>query len=171
MTPPDLLRFSGSWPDYEEKLYRVFLRDFTRGKLHFRGKRVAYRKEPQTNGRYTTFWHIITQGPVQEEREPNLSRCERLPWVRWIIENADQCSDIDVWQNKRWNVRRFVFNTLLWYSEEYLVVLKSCEDYWFLTTAYCTSEDWRVRKLRRERDSFLSANLEEQKPDQDGSGM
>lgn len=57
---------------------------------------------------------------------------------------------IEEWQNSRKNT----INTLLWYREEYLVVLAQRQGYWLLKTAYCTSQTRRVSQLRRERDNF-----------------
>ncbi len=54
-------------------------------------------------------------------------------------------------------------NTLLWYREEYLVVLaqrrnmEQGRDYWLLKTAYCTEKSGRIRQLQRERDAFHRA--------------
>ena len=54
-------------------------------------------------------------------------------------------------------------STLLWYREEYLVVLSQRRSeeqnraYWLLKTAYCTDKSGRVTQLQRERDAFLRA--------------
>jgi hypothetical protein len=53
------------------------------------------------------------------------------------------------------NSRGTEVNTLLWYREEYLVVLGQRRDYWLLKTAYCTESTRRIRQLKHERDSIL----------------
>ncbi len=156
MTPPDLLLFNdfgGKWEAYEHALHRIFLDEIARAGLEFRGLRVGCRRIPETAGRWASFWHLIQEGYVEEERTPDLRRCERLRWVRWVIENAKTNPDIDEWQNRR----NYEINTLLWYREEYLVVLTQRQDYWLLKTAYCTDKTRRIDQLRRERDNFQEA--------------
>lgn len=153
MTPPELLLFDtyrGNWRAYETELHRFFVDDIVRGGLEFRGMRVNCRRRPETAGRWSSFWHLVQEGRSEEEREPDLRRCERLRWVRWIIQNASFHPEIEEWQNMRKGGR----NTLLWYREEYLVVLARRRDYWLLRTAYCTDQANRVRQLRQERDRF-----------------
>ena len=62
---------------------------------------------------------------------------------------------MDEWQNRRGTE----VNTLLWFREEYLVVLARRQDYWLLKTAYCTEKSGRVRQLQRERDDFRRATV------------
>lgn len=156
MTPPELLlfeSFGGNWRAYEDALHRIFMDEIVRGALQFRNQRVSCRRNPENAGRWSSFWHLVQEGRVEEEREPDLRRCERLRWVRWIIGNAAANPDIEEWQN----VRRGETNTLLWYREEYLVVLAHRNGYWLLRTAYCTDRPHRVTQLRRERDRFQRA--------------
>jgi len=151
-TPPDLLPFSGEWPAYEEGLHQIFLAEIVQGGIQFRGQRVGCRRHPEAaNGRWASFWHLVQEGRVEDDRTPDLRRCERLRWVRWVIENATTHPDIDEWQNSRGTE----VNTLLWYREEYLVVLGQRQGYWLLRTAYCTDRSGRVRQLRKERDAYL----------------
>ncbi len=117
MTPPDLLLFDdfgGDWRGYENELHRIFIDEIARAGLRFRGRRVSCPHKPETAGRWALFWHLIQEGKVEDERTPDLRRCERLRWVRWVIENALTHSAIDEWQNNRKNE----INTLLWYREE-----------------------------------------------------
>ena len=157
MRPPELILFStygGDWEVYEQELHNIFINEIAQTDLQFRGQRVGYRRTPKFRGRSKAFWHLIQEGRVEDERTPDLRRCERLRWVPWVIENAaSQHDEIEQWRNRRRNVA----NTLLWYREEYLVVLAKRSDYWLLITAYCTSQRRRVEQLRRERDSYYHA--------------
>lgn len=159
MKPPELLpldAFGGSWSDYETALYRIFLNEIARGSLQFRGMPVRCRRIPETRGRWAAFWHLVQEGRVEEERIPDLRRCERIGWVRWIIENDGAHPGIEAWENSRGTE----VNALLWYREEYLVVMAQRRDYWLLKTAYCTDRSGRKRQLRRERDAFRQAARE-----------
>ena len=86
MTPPRLLLFDvfgGNWRAYETELHRIFMDEIVRGGLQFRGQRVSCRRNPETVGRWSSFWHLVQEGRVEDERTPDLRRCERLRWVRW----------------------------------------------------------------------------------------
>jgi hypothetical protein len=156
MNPPDLVPFNafrGDWAAYETELNRIFIAEIARGGLAFRGVRVNCRRVPEAAGRWASFWHLVQEGRVEDDRTPDLRRCERIRWVRWVIENAAAHAEIDEWQNMRGTEA----NTLLWYREEYLVVLAQRRGYWLLRTAYCTDKSGRIRQLRKERDAFGSA--------------
>jgi len=156
MTPPDLLlfdAFGGDWTAYENELHRIFMEEIARGGVQFRGARVGCRRHPEADGKWASFWHLVQEGRVEDDRLPDLRRCERIRWVRWVIENAATHPEIDEWQN----MRGTEVNTLLWYREEYLVVLGQRQGYWLLRTAYCTDKSGRIRQLRKERDAFRQA--------------
>jgi hypothetical protein len=156
MTPPDLVPFNafgGDWTAYETELHRLFISEIARGQIQFRGVPVNCRRLPETAGRWASFWHLVQEGRVEDDRTPDLRRCERIRWVRWMIENAPIHAEIDEWQNTRGTE----VNTLLWYREEYLVVMAQRKGFWLLKTAYCTEKRGRVMQLRRERDAFRNA--------------
>lgn len=154
MTPPELLPFGGEWATYEAELHRIFVEEIAGGGLQFNGQRVGCRRHPEAAGRWASFWHLVQEGRVEDDRTPDLRRCERIRWVRWVIENAATHAEIDEWQNTRGTE----VNTLLWFREEYLVVLAQRQGYWLLRTAYCTEKSGRIRQLRKERDTFHRAN-------------
>ena len=152
MNPPDLLPFNdfgGDWEAYEAALFGIFLAEIAQAGLRFRGLNVGCRRHPEALGRWSSFWHLVQEGRVEEDREPDLRRCERLRWIRWVIENATAHPEIDEWQN----TRKTEVSTLLWYREEYLVVLSQRrnqargESYWLLKTAYCTEKSGRIRQV------------------------
>ena len=119
-----LLRFEdhgGDWRSYEEAIYAVFPRDFVASKPLFRGKPVYVERHPFSKGKERGFWHLVQEGPVEEERTPDLRRCERIGWIRTIVEHAGEPA-VKTWESRRKNKRR----TLLWLEEsEFLVVLEN----------------------------------------------
>lgn len=152
--PPELLPFNGDWRAFEGMLWTIFQRDVIRADLRYDNRSVNARRMPETNRRWASFWHLVSEGPVEDERTPDLDRCARLPWVRWVIENADTHPDIHVWRNRR----RGETNILMWYAERYLVVVSDRRDYLLLKTAYCTTRSRRIQTLRRERDEWHAQN-------------
>lgn len=150
MSVPALLPFGGDWEAYETQLYAIFLAEIAHGGLTFRGDRVSCRRLPETEGKWAAFWHLIQQGKVEDDRLPDLRRCERLRWVKYMIESWNTDNDIQWWENKRGAET----NILLWYREEYLVIIARRDGYWLLKSAYETNQSHRVRTLRTERDRF-----------------
>lgn len=152
MNPPDLLRFAdfgGDWAAYEAELNQVFMDEIVRAGLVFRGTAVHCRRHAEVAGRWASYWHLVQEGRVEDDRTPDLRRCERLRWVPWLIQNAVAHPEIDEWQNTRGTE----VNTLLWYREEYLVILGQRNGYWLLRSAYCTEKSGRIAQLRKERDA------------------
>ena len=158
-SPPDLLLledFNGDWGACVDELHCIFINEIARAGILFRNQEVSCLRRPETKGRWKSFWHLIQEGRVEEERTPDLRRCERLRWVPWVINNAGTHHEIDEWSNKRGRET----NTLLWYREEYLVVvshkvvISQNKDFWLLKTAYPTERTHTIEKLRRERDDF-----------------
>ncbi len=156
---PDLTTFNdseGKWADYVEVIYELFKNDFIDSQPQFDGKWVRCRKDPIYDGKFAGFWHSISDGKDEEERIPDFRRCERISWIRPIIENAISRDDTDVWKNQRGSNT----NVLIWYDEYLLVVLgertrrRDGFQYLQLITAYTTEKEHRKRKLRRERDEY-----------------
>ncbi|PYD81500.1 hypothetical protein CFR80_11245 [Komagataeibacter oboediens] len=154
MKPPELIRFCSDWSAYESELNRVFITEIAQGGLTFRGNSVSCRRLPETDNRWAAFWHLIQEGQIETERTPDLRRCERIRWIRWVIENAETNPEIDIWENQRGTAT----NTLLWFRTEYLVVLSHRNGYYLLKTAYCTEKRGRIAQLTKERDAFLASN-------------
>lgn len=153
MTAPDLMLFNdygGDWRLYEDALYDIFKRDILEHNLQFRGTTISARRLPEHERKWACFWHLISEGRVEDERIPDMRRCERLPLVRWVIENADASDNIDVWVQTRSREQ----NWMLWYDEYFLVVLAQRSNYNLLKTAFCTEPQHRVRKYRKERDKY-----------------
>lgn len=150
MTLPALMSFTGDWDSYEALLYNVFVNEIAHGNLLFRGEKVSCRRLPEDRGRWASFWHLIQEGPIEEDRLPDLRRCERIRWIKYVIENWNVDPAIDWWENQRSGGS----NVLLWLNETYLVILARRDGYWLLKSAYETAQAYRVKSLRSERDRF-----------------
>lgn len=72
------------------------------------------------DGKEKIFWHLThREDEATTDRLPDLRRCERIRWVRWLIEN---CRDDKVlfWDYKESNGQ---IHTYLWLKEEKFVVI------------------------------------------------
>lgn len=148
MNPPPLIElseFSGSWALYSEHLYQVFLKTLVNADLKFKGLRISYQFRPAYDGKHFGFWHLISQGDKEEDREPDFRRCERIGWISWMITNAYLCSNIRVVKQKR----RGMDSAILWeVNTNYMVVFHLRKDFWLLKTAYLAKSN-KVRELNR----------------------
>lgn len=150
-----LNEFDGDWSNYVNAIYERFEHDLLTNQPKYAGKWVRCRRDPIYDGKYAGFWHCVSEGNDETNRTPDLRRCERIGWVRAVIVNADSAREIYSWKNDRQGEIR----NLLWFREEYLVVLAERTrkhdgfQYFQLITAYQTPEESRKRKLRAERDS------------------
>jgi len=154
---PELIRlesFGGDWKFYLESIYQIFKRDFVYSQPFYNGERIRYKRYPNNQGKESTFWHLISDGKVEEDRIPDLRRCERIPWPKPIVVN-NGCPEIKIWENTRKSKTRILF----WLEEkEYLVVLERRKNYLLLWTAYLTDQPHTKRKLQKEYNSYINAN-------------
>ena len=150
---PELLLFEdygGCWQRYEDEVYSQFYGDFIESRPVFQEMPV-YVKRFLEKGKERGFWHLVQQGPVEEERIPDIRRCERIGWVRSIIEHADD-PIVKKWPKKIGSKKRCI----LWLEEvDYLVVLEKRKRAWILWTAYCVTQPHQKRKLQKEYEESL----------------
>jgi hypothetical protein len=143
--------YQGDFTKYLDAVYDHFKADFVDRKAVFEGMPISLKRHPQYQNKEFIFWHVTSEGAVEEERIPDMRRCERIRWIKPIIENANH-PDVKKWENKRNGNRRIC----LWVeNEDYLVVLDPRKDYILLWTAYMTNREHTRVKLRKEYQRFL----------------
>lgn len=146
--PPliELPDYDGDWQKYFDAIYESFVADFVKHVPCFDGLPVRLKRHPVQKGKEATFWHLISEGKTEEERTPDIRRCERIRWPKQVIENAkDQA--IKVWGNKRKGERRIC----LWLEDcDYLVVLAERNGFYLIWTAYLIKSVHQKRKLKAE---------------------
>ena len=156
---PDLVIFEdyeNDWENYVEALYLFYKTDFLDNtpvfnfSPHYNSLPVYRKKHPVVKNKDATFWHLIQEGRVEEDRLPDFDRCQRIRWSRPIIENPD-FSRIKVWENKRKGEKRIC----IWFEDvEYLVVLAKRNSYVLLWTAYPVTKHHRKKKLIKEFEEY-----------------
>ena len=152
---PGLVLFEdhgGNWSKYLSAIYAIFVADFKDNSPIFRGSRITLMKRKMLYGKDATFWHMTSEGEIEQERLPDFRRCERIRWPRPIIENSDAQS-VKVWENMRKRESRLC----LWLEDaEYLVILAKRKRHLFLMTAYPVTQPHRKRKLQKEYEESLN---------------
>ena len=150
---PPLILFSdhgGDWHCYLDALYAWFKQDFIDSKPAFRGKRLGLKRHPMTHGKEATFWHIISEGQDEENRIPDLRRCERIRWPKPVIENSED-SQIKWWIAAKRNESRIH----IWLeNEDYIVVLADRKGFLLPWTAFLVTREHTRRKLTKEYEAF-----------------
>ncbi|MEK7607378.1 MAG: oxidoreductase [Patescibacteria group bacterium] len=152
--PPNLIVFSGhteEWDAYQESLFQVFCKTIVEARLTFQGMPVNPRRFPEEKGKHFTFWHLISEGEKEEDRTPDLRRCERLDWVAWVIQNCESNPDISYWESRRKRSKNFV----IWYEKgEFAVVIARRSRYFVLLSAYHVMSGHRINAFIREREEY-----------------
>lgn len=148
---PPLLPFCGNWVTYIETVYQVYTDTILNSGLAINNIPVRPRYTPETQGKEFGFWHVTSEGELEEEREPDLRRCERIRWLKWTIENFSQYAEISHWEERKGSNRDIV----IWIeSEQYVVVLSERRDYWLLKTAYLATKSGKIRQLTKNRKKY-----------------
>ncbi len=150
--PPLVLleEYKGNWSAYLDALYSAFTHDFVQSHPRFRGRGCVPFQRPMSQGKEATFWHIISEGEEERDRQPDLRRCEHIGWVRAIIEHADTV-EVKTWEKK--HSKRGVAETrvYLWLEDQgYVVVLIDQQRVFRLLTAFPTTYDHTRRRLRKD---------------------
>ena len=152
MSLPEIYEFHGDWLSYVEELYNIYLDDIVNNSsLKFNNLPIRTRFKPMTDGKGYGFWHIISDGEEEDQREIDFRRCESLPWVSHCISQAIQPpAPIHWWKNKRGSNTHIVI-----LSEEtgFVVILAERVNYYLLKTAYFPRTR-RLENLKKERDKY-----------------
>lgn len=154
--PPLILfdAYNGDWKSYEADLYEYFKNDFILTSPFFNNRQVNIDRKTDEDEREVIFWHIISEGKVECARKPDFRRCERIRWIRKIIEHW-QALSIKVWRKRKKRQIRIY----LWIeSYEYLVALIDRKNYYLLLTAFPVVQEHSKRKLRKEFEEFKKTN-------------
>jgi len=165
---PDIISFSdynSDWKKYLGKLFEIFKKDFIDSKPQYDNKPVLFDNR-QINNYPACFWHLITENKIKDydrvsEENISLLRCERICWIRPVIENYTD-NIVSVWENKR----RRKTNTIFFLEDlDYIVILTNVKNRFYLLTAYYINHSHRKEQIIREREQYLKM----QKPPQNGT--
>ena len=81
--------YGGNYAAFIDAVYQIFFRDFIRHKAMFGSHRIHLRYHPAFQDRPYAFYHMTHKGDIENERLPDLRRCERIPWARPTIEQTE----------------------------------------------------------------------------------
>jgi len=148
--------FGNEWKPYIEAVYEMFRRDFIQSKPRFRGRKIALKRLPLIDGKECTFYHITHKGSDEQNRIPDLRRCERIGWARPVIEECDTW-ELKVWPQKHGSELRIC----IWLEREgepdYMVILADRKTHILLWTAFVIEYPHEKRKRQHEYDAYKKA--------------
>lgn len=150
--PPfvSLAECEGNAERYIDILYGYFYQDFISHRPTFLSHHVGLKRHPLDRGKEATFWHFISHGSIENDRNIDMRRCERIRWPRPMIEAVPN-EKIHCWYNYRNGEKRAVISL----PDFSYIVIMAVRDWGVLPwTAYLIEERHRRRKLERE---FLRA--------------
>ena len=147
-----------TYSEFIEQIYAIFLEYYLdSSQLFFLDRRVSYKKHPQINDRHHLFYHLTTSNyeftaAGEDNRLPNIERCERIKWPKAIIENylcieTCECQKLKVWRMKEKNEYRI---KILFEDFNYLVVLAERSDYYLIWTGFHIDKKHRVDKYKKQ---------------------
>jgi len=144
-----------NWDRYIEVVFGWFHKDFVASRPSFENRRVAHKKDPMQRGKEAAFWHLVSEGDVEELRTLDLRRCERIRWPRPMIEAVANGGRVKCWKNTRGKDQRAV---IALEDFSYVVVLADRGKYVLLWTAYCVEKNHRRRKLEKEFKAYAKSH-------------
>ncbi len=120
---------------------------------------MGLKRHPVIQGKEATFWHFISEGDIEEERQIDLRRCERIRWPRPAMEAyADrrpmEGDRIVWWKNERRNEERYLL-ALVDFS--YLMIVADRGDCVLPWTQYHVDRGHRREKYRKEYQAYWAA--------------
>lgn len=148
------------WQKYEDKLYSIFKNDFIVNDTLFKNKIVQIRKHPIVCDKEQTFFHITSKNfsfnDDPNDRLPDLRRCERIHWIKPMIEinSFSNCEKncLKIWPEE---VRGKIRTNILNEQDKFLVVLEEREDYVLLITAFYIEHEHTLRKKLKSYNRYL----------------
>lgn len=145
---------SGDVDAYVERLYENFKKDFIYSCPFLEGKPVEVKIHPFVSMKEEGFWHIINGKDVFDSSHLHYSRCERITWVKSIIEKHPD-PEIKKWERKK-NTQNRTYLLLDKYPYSQLVVLINHATKYQLLTSYPTygkEHDGLKREYEQYRES------------------
>lgn len=150
---PDIFEISAFNDEVLERLHQRFLRDFVRSCPLLNGLRVKPANMGLLKGMPRTFWHIVSTGPDDNDREIDFDRCRRVPWIRPIIEHCTEESVL-CWET----VQKRSTRVKLWLCNYgYAVILGRGLKHYGLITAFVVRYDHEREGLRREYERWAKS--------------
>lgn len=147
--------YHGDYVAYQNFLYNVYKRDIKSG-LIYNNLRISMRSHPRYLDKEESFYHFTCKENKHgdDERLPDLRRCERLGWIKPTImtDHTNLCSFdcLKIYEKKG-------KTHLLNFEDRYLVVLDLRSTYILLVTAFYIEHDHTLNKKLKDYEKYKKA--------------
>lgn len=136
---PDIVQLSdynGQWDRYILAIYAIFEKNMINERPMFLGNPVTLNTEPIFDGKIRSFWHVISEGKGGDEnRLPDLRRCESISWIKPLIQEDNTCVHHKVWAKYHDKTKKDRW--YIWCDElDYVVILEDRGSVFRLITAF-----------------------------------
>lgn len=156
--------FSGmayAFDQYLDAIYLKFKQDMIDSRASWppNGSLVSCRRHEEVDGRHGGFWHIVSDGNENDaDRSVNYGRCQRVHWVRPMLDEFAQIYPNAGTQSIRWWVSDRSLSKpryLIALSDfSYVVMVDERDGYAVLVTAYPIEYSGRRKKFEKEHDKY-----------------
>jgi hypothetical protein len=152
----EISEYGGNYHSYIDAVYDIFYQDFIAHKTAFGFHQLRLKFNPLFQERAYTFYHMTHKGLQEDNREPDLRRCERMPWARPAIENVLKWN-LRFWRQTRKNSENRVCILLEVEDDyDYFVILEVRETYVLLWTAFVSEYSHETKKKLKEYDDWMA---------------
>lgn len=152
-----LTDFSGNYSKYIDAIYAVFERDFIKHKSKFGSHKLNLKFHPIFQSRAYTFYHMTHEGEIEEDRTPDLRRCECMPWARPAIENTERWN-LKFWRQERKGKQRICILVETSDDVDYFIILDIRSTYILLWTAFVSEYKHETNKKLKEYNNWMLKN-------------
>jgi hypothetical protein len=154
-----------------EMLYKIFCRDIRDHIPQYMGHNVWIYRDME-DGKEILFWHLTTRTSKQKmiprrklkfypdnqvcsepERLPDLRRCERLPWVKPLIERSSE-PEVLSWDYEECDL---TIKTYIWVKDyDFVVIMKKYSDgKRRLITSFYVDENYKRDDFKRKYENRI----------------
>lgn len=151
-----LTDFSGDYVKYIDAIYNIFEHDFIIHRPIFGGFKLGLKKHPLFQGRAYTFYHMTHEGVIEDERTPDLRRCECMPWARPTVENVTTYS-LKFWEQKRKGKHRICIWLETTDDVGYCFILDVRKTFLLPWTAFVLEYEHEARKKEKEYNEWAKS--------------
>lgn len=141
--------YGGNYKAYIEAIYNIFERDFILHHTKFGRHELKLKFNPLFQERAYTFYHMTHKGEIETDRQPDLRRCECLPWARPAIENVTAWN-LKFWRQTRQHSKNRVCIALETDIETYFIILEVRDTFILLWTAFLVEYRHQAKKKLKE---------------------
>lgn len=148
--------YGGDFHSYIDAIFNVFDCDFNKHKTKFGSHILRLKYHPEFQDRAYTFYHMTHKGEKEDERVPDLRRCERMSWARPTIEKTQEYN-LRFWEQKRKGKSRVCIWLDVDNGDNYFVILDVRKTFVLLWTAFYAEKPHHVKKKQNEYNAWLAS--------------